>query len=206
MKRPVYFILNYFPIEFYNLGNILCFHTLSQLKLTLKPGFSNILKCLSVFDGLFLVSFNILLFIIVFIFIYYPCSKHCKKVYLKLKMLNKCWMMNVLKRCIMISKLIEGFYCCYFNDAKVLYSTNTHIVEIWIYARQTFKESLFSDSTNRKIVERILVNYSKTNSRRDGQNTRQTLRKILNIEFKTLTPPPYTPTYGTSKIKMNLTL
>ena len=39
------------------LGNILCVFVFSQSKLELKPAFANILKCLSVFDTLFLVSF-----------------------------------------------------------------------------------------------------------------------------------------------------
>ena len=37
-------------------GNILCVFVFSRSKLDLKPAFSNILKCLSVFDTIFLVS------------------------------------------------------------------------------------------------------------------------------------------------------
>ena len=39
------------------LGNIFCVFVFSRKKLDLKPAFSNILKCLSVFDIIFLVSF-----------------------------------------------------------------------------------------------------------------------------------------------------
>ena len=39
------------------LGNILCVFVFSRKKLDLKPAFSNILKCFSVFDIVFLVSF-----------------------------------------------------------------------------------------------------------------------------------------------------
>lgn len=39
-------------------GNILCVSVFSRSKLDLKPAFANILKCLSVFDSVFLVSRN----------------------------------------------------------------------------------------------------------------------------------------------------
>ena len=37
-------------------GNVLCLFVFTQKKVELKPSFANILKCLSVFDILFLVS------------------------------------------------------------------------------------------------------------------------------------------------------
>ena len=49
-------LLDFAPDPTFFLGNILCVFVFTKKKMDLKPSFSNILKCLSLFDILFLVG------------------------------------------------------------------------------------------------------------------------------------------------------